>query len=60
MRKPKHEKSPLEEKIDDIILLLIAMFILLVVILGIVTYSYLTILGSDGSGYFVLNGVPIK
>jgi len=59
MRKPKREKTPLEEKIDDIILLLIAMFILLVVILGIVTYGYLTLIGTDSSGY-VINGVPIK
>lgn len=53
------DRTPLEVKIDTIILFLVLITILLVVILGITTYTYLELLNTDGS-YYIINSRNFK
>ena len=51
------ERTPLEVKLDTIILFLILITILLVIVLGISGYTYLKISSSESS-YYIINGKP--
>lgn len=53
------DRTPLEVKIDTIILFLVLITILLVVILGLTTYTYAELLNADGS-YYIINSRSFK
>lgn len=52
------DRTPLEVKVDTIILFLVLITILLVVILGLTTYTYMVVTSSENS-YYIINGKPI-